>query len=142
LKTISWVSGVELNYTKKRLRFFITFTNVFLFLSRFTFFNVFKNFVRIFFTSDKKTAANRYTVRVLVSGANARINENHIKCRSRILCASLRCDSENTRNALTAQRSGAQLVCERPIRLIILFSECCRRCRFHRCECVIICFLE
>ena len=41
LKAISWASGVELNCTKKRSRFLITFTNVFFNYYVFTFFNVF-----------------------------------------------------------------------------------------------------
>jgi len=48
LKAISWVSGVELNYTR-RGNVFITFTNVFLnFCHVFTFFNVLYFYLNVF----------------------------------------------------------------------------------------------
>jgi len=49
LKAISWASGVELNYTIRTGNVFYYVYKLFLFLSRFTFSNVFLNFICTFF---------------------------------------------------------------------------------------------
>ena len=54
-KAISWASGVELNYTKKRYRFFITFTNVCFILSRlYVFLFLFERFLHLWFGSVRQ----------------------------------------------------------------------------------------
>jgi len=54
LKAISWASGVELNYTKKRLRFLSRLQTFFYFCHVFYIFNVFKflfeRFLHLWFT--------------------------------------------------------------------------------------------
>jgi len=69
LKAISWAAGVELNYTKKRQRFYYVYKRFFLNFSRFYVFDVFLFLFERFYTygcprahqaSWRKTTSTKY----------------------------------------------------------------------------------